>query len=69
MVFILVLEGSASTLVGTIKAVISQQSNAKSEMLTFTDRIKEIIAGLVFLGVFFFLFKLLVSLFLFFLNC
>lgn len=68
MVFILVLEGSASTLVGTIKAVISQQSNAKSEMLTFTDRIKEIIAGLVFWG-FFFLFKLLVSLFLFFLNC
>lgn len=68
MVFILVLEGSASTLVGTIKAVISQQSNAKSEMLTFTDRIKEIIAGLVF-WVFFFLFKLLVSLFLFFLNC
>lgn len=53
MVFILVLEGSASTLVGTIKAVISQQSNAKSEMLTFTDRIKEIIAGLVFLGGFF----------------
>lgn len=68
MVFILVLEGSASTLVGTIKAVISQQSNAKSEMLTFTDCIKEIIAGLVF-WVFFFLFKLLVSLFLFFLNC
>lgn len=49
---------------GTIKAVISQQSNAKSEMLTFTDRIKEIIAGLVF-WVFFFLFKLLVSLFFF----
>lgn len=69
MVFILVLEGSASTLVGTIKAVISQQSNAKSEMLTFTDRIKEIIAGLVFWVLFFFLFKLLVSLFLFFFNC